>query len=165
MAIDYAAIAAAGGIPKSKPGVLSRHERRVSKDAALKKAYDAVDARDGKRCQVRGTRLFVGHVNEWKALERDHLGPRSTHPEDRAEPDNILTVSRGVHALLQAGALVPVDKKGRETIRVSKIAGYRWNRNLIEAGKEPFRLAEKNLRDRFAMSSDECPKRTSKNVR
>lgn len=131
MAIDYSQFA----FPKGTPRVVERHTRKAAKAKALRDAYDLVDARDKKVCQVRGTPLVADHANEWKALERNHLGPRSTNPERRHDVDNILTVSRGTHRLMQSGALIPIDAKGEETDRVSQIAGYRWT---IE--KPPFRL-------------------------
>lgn len=133
MAIDYSVLA----LPKHKPAVLARHEKKTTKQAGLDAAYADVDKRDKKRCQVRGTPLTAGHVDEWRRLTRDHLGPRSTYPEDRANPDNILTASAGAHALLQSGALIPVDKKGQETRRVSQIAGYVWGPSVKTP---PFRL-------------------------
>jgi hypothetical protein len=123
------------------PRVVSRHQRKVAKQAALDQAYAVVDARDGKVCQVRGTPLVAGHANEWKALERNHLGPRSTQPERRHDPDNILTVSRGTHRLMQAGCLLAIDAKGEETDRVSQIAGYRWT-----IARPPFRLRKGNVK-------------------
>lgn len=133
----------AGAFFKSKmtPLVIERKTKKVARQTALDKAYEAVDARDGKQCQLRGTSLTAGHVDEWRRLERDHLGPRSTSPELRADVDNILTVSAGVHALLQSGALYPVDRYGEETIRVSKIVGWRWRESFFPKGtRHPFRL-------------------------
>lgn len=136
MPIDYSLLKFAKGQPK----VIERHAKTTKLSADLKACYDAVDVRDGKRCQVRGTSLSVGAVDEWKALERHHLEKRSASKARRADVDNVLTVSRGVHALLESSALIPVDAKGKETTRVSKIAGYRWNRRMVPATKEPFRL-------------------------
>lgn len=127
------------------PGPIERKARRAKKADALQTAYASVDARDKKRCQVTGKALSVGGVDEWTRLERNHLGPRSTRPEDRANADNILTVSAAVHKLMQAWALIPVDAKGDRTERVSKIAGYRWNRAMVPVGKEPFRLKSRKV--------------------
>jgi hypothetical protein len=52
----------------------------------------------------------------------------------------ILTVSQFVHGYLQSCAVIPVDAKGRETIRVSKIAGFEWNTRIVPPGKQPFRI-------------------------
>ena len=134
MAIDTSALP----FPKVPPAVLARHGKKVTADRELAKAYAAVDSRDGKVCRVRGTRLTAGHANEWKRLERHHLDGRVG--DKRADPDGILTVSGGVHALFESAALIAVDRTGAETRRVSQIAGYRWNRRMVPAGKEPFRL-------------------------
>jgi len=125
------------------PAPVVRKQKQATAEKALKEAYKAVDARDGRKCRVTGKRLTAGHVDAWQRLERDHLAPRSTATERRADVDNILTAAGAVHALLQAGALIPVDKAGEETTSVSKIAGYRWNRRQVAVGKEPFRLGRK----------------------
>jgi len=138
MAIDYSVLS----LPKGKPLPLLRRERKVAAADKLEKAYAIVDLRDKKRCRVTGRRLVAGHVDEWQDLTRDHLATRGAHPDRVDDPENILTVSRGVHGLLQASALIPVDAKGDETTYVSQIAGYRWNRRQVKAGREPFRLKE-----------------------
>lgn len=137
MAIDYSVLA----LPKGTPAALGRHRKRVVRDAALEKAYAAVDARDGRICQVTWKPLLAGHLNDRRALERNHLKPRSTAPAARHDPDNILTVSRFVHRLMQAAALYAVDERKRKTTSVRRIAGFEWNRRQVPAGKEPFRLA------------------------
>lgn len=136
MPFDYSGFS----FPKGAPRALERHRKGVAKDAALESCYADVDKRDGKRCQVTGVSLTAGAVDEKRRLERNHLKPRSTAPESRADADNVLTVSAFVHALMQASALIAVDAKGRKTMRVSKIAGFQWNRRMVPAGKEPFRL-------------------------
>lgn len=128
---------------KGTPKTLERHRKGVAKDAALEACYAEVDKRDGKRCQVTGVSLTAGAVDDKRRLERNHLKPRSTGPEVRHDADNVLTVSAKVHALMQASALLAVDAKGRKTTRVSKIAGFEWNRRQVAKGKEPFRLKAK----------------------
>lgn len=137
MPIDYSLLA----LPKSGPPALDRHRKATAKQTALDKAYAEVDARDGKRCQVTGVALMAGSVSDKRRLERNHLKPRSTAPEERHDVDNILTVSAFAHALMQSSALYAVDAKGRKTTRVSKIAGFEWNRRIVKAGKEPIRLS------------------------
>lgn len=136
MAIDYSGFA----FPKGTPKALERHRKGSARDAALEKCYAAVDARDGKRCQVTGVSLTAGAVDEKRRLERNHLKPRSTAPESRDDSDNVISVSAFVHALMQSSALMAVDAKGRKTTRVSKIAGFAWNRRMVKPGKEPIRL-------------------------
>jgi hypothetical protein len=130
--IDYSVLA----LPKGKPAQMVRHEKRVSARLQLAEAYVEVDRRDKKRCRVTGKPLTPGAVDEWRRLERDHLAPRSTHPELVYDVDNILTVAAAVHGFLHCGALIPVDAKGEETTRVSLIAGYRWTRKE----RPPFRI-------------------------
>lgn len=115
-----------------------RKAKKVSAARRLAAAYADVDARDGKRCQVRGTRLLGDSADEWRQIDRHHLDEKSTAPERKFDPDNILTTSRAVHRLMQAHKLLAVDAKGEETTFVSKIAGFRWNERLVK--KPPFRL-------------------------
>lgn len=136
MPIDYSLSA----FPKHTPSVLQDDAKRRRVQAALDRCYDAVDRRDGKVCRVTGIPLTHKHEDKARRLTRDHLGPRSTYPEDKFNPDNVLTVSWRVHEYLQSSSLIPVDKRGQETRRVSKIHRFEWNRRLVEAGKEPFRI-------------------------
>ena len=119
--------------------VVERRKRKNARQAELDQAYQLVDRRDRRQCQLTGVQLTAGHVDEWRRLERDHLGPRSTNPADRANHDNILTCSAAVHSLLQKGGIIPVDRYGEETVRVSRIVGYRWN-DIVMRGARPFRL-------------------------
>lgn len=127
--------------PKSRPAVLAKHAKRTAAKAALDAAYDAVDARDGRRCCVRGTYLVAGSLAPWKRLERHHLDGRVG--AKRSDPDTILTVSAAVHALFESASLIAVDAHGRETRSVLHIAGFEWNPRMVPAGKAPFRLKEK----------------------
>jgi hypothetical protein len=119
------------------PVQLERHRKQAKKKSALDRCYEKVDDRDGEVCQVTGVPLKAGHLDPKRRLTRDHLKPRSTGPEDRAHHDNVLTVSDFIHSLLQSSALYPVDRHGEETVRVSKIVGWRWRESF---GKCPIRL-------------------------
>lgn len=134
MAIDWSLFR----FGKGKPLVVELDEKRATDATALRKAYDAVDKRDGKVCQVTGRALVANHPNPKLALERDHLDARSTNKGRRADPNNILTVSKYVHGYLQSGALLPVDKRGEVTTSVKAIVGYRWNTRVVK--KAPFRI-------------------------
>ena len=139
MPIDYSLLKFSKGTPK----VLAVHAKDVKTDAALRKAYDKVDARDGKVCQVTGKALIANHGDLKLALARHHLDERSTNKGRRADPDNILTVSEYVHKFMQSGALLPVDKRGKDTTSVKRIAGYQWNPRMVTPGKAPFRVKAK----------------------
>lgn len=137
MAIDYSILA----IPKHRPQSLERETKRARKQTALDRCYEAVDARDRHVCQVTGMPLVADASDPKRRLTRDHLGPRSTHPQDRHNPDNVITVSQRVHVLMQDSALYPIDKHGEETTRVSRIWGWRWRESFFPDGKRPpFRL-------------------------
>jgi len=141
MAIDYSGFKF-GKWATQAPKALAAHRKRAKKDADLQAAYDKVDLRDKHRCQITGTALSAGAVDSKRALTRNHLRTRGAAPEERHDPDNILTVSQFVHDLMQTAALYAVDAKGTKTTRVSKIAGYKWNRRMVQPGKEPIRLRE-----------------------
>ena len=96
---------ARGPIPKGAPDVVARAARKAAKQLSLDEAYAAVDKRDGMRDRVTGHRLVLGGVDERARCERHHILPRSTHPELRHEPDNIIQVSALVHRLIEAGII------------------------------------------------------------
>ena len=133
---------ATGSMFKSdlKPVAVERRTKKVSKTSALRKAYEAVDKRDGRVCQITGRKLVADHDDEAKRLTRDHLAPRSTAPDRVTDLDNLLTCSWLAHKELQASRILPVDKDGHETTYVSKIAGYRWSERVKNP---PFKLGRK----------------------
>ena len=134
MAIDWSLLK----FGKGKPRIVTAHEKTTALDAALRKAYEKVDKRDGKVCQVTGRPLTANHPDLKLALERHHLDERSGHKDRVADADNILTCSTFAHKYLQSGALLPVDKRGKDTTSVKKIAGYKWNPRLVK--RPPFRV-------------------------
>src|SRR5205085_11623048 len=121
MAIDYASIAAAGGIPKVRPRVLERASKRSEHDRKLAKAYAQVDAREGNRCQVSGVELSPKSANPKRRREHHHLKGRNVRPEWVYEAKRIGLVSAFIHELLQSKAIL-VD--GTDA---SKPPGFRSN--------------------------------------
>lgn len=137
MAIDYSLLR----FSKGKPLSIAKHEKGVALAADIVRAYAKVDARDGKVCQVTGKPLTANHGDLKLALARHHLANRSTAKDRRADADNILTVSEYVHKFMQSGALLPIDKRGKETTSVKRIAGFQWNPRMVK--KAPFRVVKK----------------------
>lgn len=140
MAIDYAALAAVGGIPKGRPRILDKHAKDTAEDRAWQQCCDQVDARDQRRCQVTDACLSARAVDPWLALERHHLEPRSKAKLRRFNPHNVWTISAAVHQLIGAGALRVLNKHGRRATSVETIDYLEWNRRMVARGEEPCRI-------------------------
>lgn len=136
MAIDWQAIADAGGIGKGTPSALNRHRKQSKADAKLQAAYRGVDARDGSVCWVTGVKTSPGAVNAKRRREHHHLAGRRVKPEWRHDANRIITVSAFVHDLLTTSALKADGADARKAIVFS------WNRRIVKPGKEPFHLKE-----------------------
>lgn len=132
--IDYAAVAAAGGIPKVRPKGLVRHEKGVAKDAALAAAYRKVEIREDNRCRVTGVELLASCRSDKLRREHHHLVGRNVKPEWRHKAERIILVSAYVHGFLESSALLAHGTDARKPITFS------WNKNLVQPGKAPFRL-------------------------
>lgn len=75
MAIDWTAIAEAGGIPKVRPGVLRRKDKQRTEAKAWRRTKKAVDTRDEVNgapvCFITGKRLqAVNGLDEWTFRDR-----------------------------------------------------------------------------------------------
>jgi hypothetical protein len=90
--IDYAAIAAAGGIGKGVPGVVLKERRQQTKDDLEQAWKDAIDKRDGMKSRVSG-----------KPRDHCHIKSKKAHPEIRYEVWNGFNASRYEHKLIHAG--------------------------------------------------------------
>ena len=134
MAIDWSVLA----LPKGRPRVLDSVEKDREDARAWDRCKALVDERDKRICQVTGVSLAAGHVDGWRALERNHLDPRSLNKRQRFNADVVLTMSRAVHQLWHGGAFWLKATNGREARRVSQIDYLEWNRNLVPRGSEPF---------------------------
>jgi hypothetical protein len=102
MAIDYAAIARAGGISKGIPGVVLK-ERRDADKADLEQAWkDAIDKRDGMISRVSGKPLST--TGGQKTLrDHCHIKSKKAHPAIRYAVWNGFNASRYEHKLIHAG--------------------------------------------------------------
>jgi hypothetical protein len=119
------------------PKVLERHSKKLDAEKALAEAYKQVDARDGRKCRATGRPLTPGAVLPQMRLERHHLAKRSTHKGLVAEVSNIVTLAADCHQLVEAGAL-EIEGTNADGRLV-----FRWNRKMVAAGKEPFKLLSK----------------------
>lgn len=137
MAIDYAAIAAAGGISKGIPRELSKGWKKAQRQAAMDAAYEAVDKRDGNRSRVTGIELSPHSSNPKTRREHNHLRERSTHPELKTDVSNIFLVSAYEHKFITMNAL---QIEGTDA---NKRLVFHWNRSMVPTGKEPFKLLSK----------------------
>lgn len=137
MAIDYAAIAAAGGLGKGLPRVVAKAKKDKAEGEAWDTVKEAVDLRDKCVCFVTGEYLTTKTADKWRFLDRAHLEARSLNKKRRYLDENVLTLSRGVHQLFDAGALRILDKRGNDAHRVQDIDHVAWNRLLVPKGDEP----------------------------
>ncbi len=140
MAIDWDAIAAAGGIPKSRPRVLAKVDKDRDEARAWAKCCEAVDTRDKFRCFVSGKPVRAGAVDAWGDLARAHLEFRSQSKARRFLAENVVTVSRGVHQLIDARALLLLDKADQPAKRFQDIDHVAWNRRMVAKNEEPFKV-------------------------
>lgn len=141
MAIDYDLIARAGGFGKGTPRPALKAKKDRDAELALQRCYRKVDARDKLISWVSGRPLVKAEPgragNARFILERHHLVKRSLDKGDVANPDNVITVSRREHRILDLGMLVPVNKRGQVVQRASQIHHFEWNRMLVPVGSEP----------------------------
>jgi hypothetical protein len=124
--------------------VTPRAVDEARKDRAEARAWAqccaGVDARDKGICFVTGRYLKAGALDRWDALERAHLEFRSKSKARRYLVENVVTVSRGVHQLIDGHALLLLDTRGRPARRVQDIDHVAWNRNLVAKSDEPCRI-------------------------
>ena len=127
------------------PAVLARHWKKAEKKQALVDAYTLVDARDQGYSVISGVYTDPGSPDPKRRREHHHLRGRNAAPELVNSQDHILTVSAFEHQLLHAKALLVEGESMRERLIFS------WNREIVPAGKEPFRLKSK----RWSQNEDE----------
>ena len=131
---------------KQAPSVVIKKVKEHAAKREWRLLCARVDARDKRRCQVRGTVLTANAVDPWKALERHHLEFRSQNAARKLDIVNVWTVSRAVHQLIHSGALRVLDKHGERADDVRQIHRVEWNHEIVPKGSEPFRLQNKRAR-------------------
>lgn len=106
MAIDYAAIAAAGGFGKGTPRAASRLKKQRDESSEIKRCYAKVDERDGRRCQFPGCRKSM--------QEHHHLEPRSTASKAvKHTPANVTSLCTEHHSWFKAGLVKATGNANR----------------------------------------------------
>lgn len=136
MGINWASIAAHGGIGKGKPRCLVEPYKASLHERKLAAAYALVNVRDENKCQVSGVVLWTKTDDERRLRTHHHLKGRNVKPEWIYQPKRIILVSWAVHQLLTRKVILV------EGTDASKRLTFWWNRNLVKAGKEPMRLAK-----------------------
>lgn len=140
MPIDWSTLA----LPKPTPRVLTRKAKQRADKRAWRTCARKVDERDAvdeaPECFITGRRLQTRVLDEWTFRDRAHLDARSTHKSRRYFASNVLSVSHGVHLLIDRGALFLLNKRGRPARTVGTIDHVMWNRRLVKKGDEPIRI-------------------------
>lgn len=140
MAIDYSSFA----LPKPKPRVLTRKAKQREDKRLWRVCKGKVDKRDAvdeaPECFITGRRLQTWILDEWTYRDRAHLDKRSTHKQRRYFSSNVLSVSRGVHDLIDTGALFLLNKRLRPARTRGTIECVAWNRRWIKRGDEPCKI-------------------------
>ncbi len=135
--IDYAAIAAAGGIPKGPSIQLEKGWKKAEFEAALAAAYEEVNQRDGNRSRVTGIELQAQSNDDKFRREHNHLGERSTHPDKITDPANIFLCSTLEHKYLTSHDLLIEGTDARKRLI------FFWNPRTMKGKPLPFRLLSK----------------------
>lgn len=146
MAIDYSVFKdIPGALPKGQPAVLRRKSKQRQEAKAWRATKTAVDARDAVDespvCFITGKRLQAKNsLDEWTFRDRAHLEARSQSKARRYQHENVISVSRGVHDLIDASALLLFNKRGQPARSIQTIDHVAWNRRMVAKREEPCRI-------------------------
>lgn len=124
--------------PKGQIRALAKVEKARTAQAQLDACYAAVDKRDGLIDRVTGKRVVPGSPDPKLTRTRHHLDERSTAPHKKYDPSNVIVCSAQTHQFLQSHAL---EVEGTDA---NQRLFFRWNRNMVKPGREPFKIASKN---------------------
>lgn len=119
--------------PKGSPGVITRRQRRLDAEQALKEAYAEVDQRDAGYCWITGRYTQPGAVDARVRCEHHHLKGRNVKPEWVTRPERIITVTAEEHQLIHAGWLIVEGSDARKPIF------FHW-REDIAPKQRPFEI-------------------------
>lgn len=108
MAIDYDALAAAGGIGKGELRAERKRRKRLDDDTLEAEARKAVRARDGSRCAVPGCREHGAHLH--------HIVYRSKSRALRWAIGNLCFLCVAHHQLEHAGKITLSGNADEELI-------------------------------------------------
>ena len=126
-------------------GVLRRKKKQKTDAKAWRQTKKTVDQRDtvdgDPCCFITGKRLQnINPLDEWTFRDRAHLEARSQSKKRRYLPANVISCSRAVHGLIDAGALLLFNKRGLPARSVRTIDHVAWNRRWVAKGDEPCRI-------------------------
>lgn len=141
MAIDYAAIAAAGGISKGIPGVVLKERKQADKDDREQAWKDAIDKRDGLTSRISGKPLATNTSSPKALRDHCHIKSKKAWPELRYEVSNGFNASRYEHKLIHAGWITI------EGIDANKRLIFRWA-DHVPAKDRTFRILSKRRSQR-----------------
>lgn len=140
MPIDWSTLA----LPKPTPRVLTRKAKQRADKRAWRTCAKKVDVRDdvddAPECFITGRRLQTRIFDEWTYRDRAHLDARSTHKSRRYFAANVISVSSGVHDLIDKSILWLLNKRGQPARTKGTIDHVMWNRRLVAKGREPIRI-------------------------
>ena len=114
------------------PSSVTRHQKRKQAQDALEAAYGDVDLRDGSRCWVTGRYTQAGAPDARVRREHHHLKPRSTAPEAREDPHNIIVVCAEAHQLITNGWIVVEGTDARKVIRFHWASHVKPSQRILE---------------------------------
>ena len=138
--IDYAAIAAAGGIAKGPSVQLEKGWKDAQFIKDLAAAYLKVNRRDDNRSRVSGRVLLPRSGNDKDRREHNHLENRATAPSKITDAANIFLVSTYEHGFITRNELLIHGTNANR-----KLLFY-WNPNIFTGNKPvPFRIPAANL--------------------
>jgi hypothetical protein len=133
MAIDYSQLA----IPKGTPSVLTKGWKKRDNLSRMQTAFDAVDARDGLVSRISGKPLLKESPDQKLQRDHCHMRGRNVDPVEKYNPKRIFNASRYEHKLFDAHA---IEVEGTDA---DQRLIFRWNRNVVPVGQEPFKLLSK----------------------
>lgn len=119
--------------PKPLPAAITKRQKRLEAETALREAYADVDARDAGYCQVTGRYTQAGAVDARVRREHHHLVARSLDSTRITDPTNIVTVCAEAHSLFKAGWLISEGTDARYPIF------YHWAAH-VTAKEKPFEI-------------------------
>jgi hypothetical protein len=129
-----------GAFTKAKtvtPGSVERKTKRLTKQAALDAAYEAVNQRDGWVCWVTGQHVSAGGIGREGVREHHHLKGRRVKPEWRENPHRIITVSGLAHDCITNGWIEVEGDDARKPIFFHWTADAPKKRPLIIKRQAP----------------------------
>lgn len=124
--------------------ILTRHtsarRKDLDEDAAEKKVYREVDARDGCECRCCGGRT-VKRPSLLRGHEHNHLKKRSTADKaTKHSKENVYVVDSRCHALITAGKIRVIGTNAQGDL------AHRWTALATKSEREGLTLRDERVR-------------------